>query len=127
MTMQTLNATELKHVSMAMQNVHQSLLSYQAKQAGFNGSPLELFETATKDSAFAWLKPLRGMIVDLDERRSEDAPVTQEEAKAFGDRFRSLIDAETGPFRDALNAAFQADPATIWSVNDARKSIGALN
>ena len=127
MKTQTSNAAGLKHMSKAMQGLHQHLLRFQVKQARFDGTPLELFETATKSRAFEWLKPLRETIVALDERRAEDEPVTHEEAKAFGDRFRNLLDAETGPFRDRLNAAFQSDPDAIWAVNSARKSINALN
>ena len=126
MTHHALNAAGLGDVSKALQGLHQQLLQFQADQVGFTGSPLELFERATKDPSFAWLKPLREAIVALDERRAGDEPLTEVEVRAFDTEFRAFLDEESGPFRDRLNIAFQFNPEAIWAVGAARKSLGAL-
>ena len=126
MTTHVLHATTLGDISKALQALHQHLLQFQARRSFFYGSPLELFDHATKDAAFAWLKPLREAIVTLDERRAAKEPISESEAKALGNELRGLLEAETGTFRDQLNAAFQFDPETIWAVGKARKSLSAL-
>ncbi|MEM1129581.1 MAG: hypothetical protein AAGH83_03565 [Pseudomonadota bacterium] len=120
-------AATLGTVSKDLQALHRQLLRFQADQVGFDGTPLQLFDRATKDTGFAWLKPLRDAIVALDDRRAEKEPLSAAETKAYGDRFRDLIDAETGPFRDKLNIAFQSDPEVIIAVSTARKSLAELS
>ncbi|MEM6385959.1 MAG: hypothetical protein AAF718_06955 [Pseudomonadota bacterium] len=127
MTTHVLHATGLRNVSEALQELHKQLLRFQAEQAGFFGSPLELFERATKDQSFAWLKPLREEIVALDERRADEEPISDAETKAYCDRFRNLLDVQTGPFREKINVAFQSDPETIWAVGSVRKTLDALS
>lgn len=126
MTTHALQAARLGDVSKALQALHQHLLRFQADQVGFIGNPLQLFDRATKDSAFAWLKPLREGIVALDERRADKEPMSDAETRAFGDRFRQLLEAESGLFREKLNTAFQSDPEAIWAVGVARKSLSKL-
>jgi len=116
----------LGDVSKALQALHLQLLQFQADAVGFSGSPLQLFDRTTKDGAFAWLKPLRETIVALDERRSDDEPISAAETKALGARVRGLLEAEHGPFRDGVNAAFQARPEAVWAVGAARSSLDAL-
>lgn len=127
MTTHALNAAGLGDVSKTLQALHQQLLRFQADQVGFMGSPLQLFDRATRDSSFAWLKPLREAIVSLDERRAESDPISTEELEVFETRFRNLLDGDAGPFREKFKAAFQSHPETIWSVRDARNSVGALS
>lgn len=118
---------ELKVVSKALQTLHQHLLKFQADQIGFTGTPLELFDHVTKDDAFVWLKPLRDAIVSLDDRRSQNEPVSEVETKAFGVQIRKLFEAKSGTFRENLNSAFQSHPDTIVAMAQARKSLDALN
>lgn len=127
MTTTVLRAVALSDISKALQALHQHLLRFQANKLGFAGSPLELFNLAAKDNAFAWLKPLRRTIVAIDERRADDEPASDAEQKALGDRCRALMDATSGPFRQNLNAAFQADAETIGAVGAVRKSLAALS
>lgn len=126
MTIKVSKSTGLDHVSKALQAVHKHLLTFQTKQTGFNGSPLQLFERVTKDGAFAWLKPLRETIVQIDQRLTEEKPISEEEIKAFANQCRSLLDAKSGSFRDGLNAAYQSHPEAILAVATARKSIEAI-
>ncbi|MEM8971709.1 MAG: hypothetical protein AAGD43_06595 [Pseudomonadota bacterium] len=126
MNTQVSRATGLDQVSKALQSMHRHLLTFQAERAGFTGSPLKLFDRATKDSAFEWLKPLRDTIVALDERCADKQQISSEESQAYGDQCRALLNAEPGPFRDGLNAAFQSNPEAIWAVGNARRAIEAL-
>lgn len=127
MTTHTLQAMKLGEISKVLQALHKHLLWFQANQVGCTGSPLQLFDRATKDTAFEWLKPLRDSIVALDTRMADQEPMSASEAQAFGDRFRELLDADSGQFREKLNIAFQSDPEVIWAMRAARKSLGAMN
>lgn len=127
MTTTILHAVALSDTSKALQDLHQQLLRFQANKLGFAGSPLQLFDRAAKDAAFEWLKPLRSMIVAIDERRADDEPMSDADQKALTDQCRALLDAPFGPFRANLNAAFQSDPETIGAVGAARRSLAALN
>ncbi|MEM6595048.1 MAG: hypothetical protein AAF672_09670 [Pseudomonadota bacterium] len=113
----------LSDLSKALQELHRHLLMYQADEAFFTGSPLELYEVASRDPAFAWLKPLQQAIVDLDIRRAEDAPVSEAETRDLSETLEGFIAATSGPFRDKLNAVFQSDPEAVWAIGAARKAL----
>ncbi len=123
MTTTALHAAALGEVSKSLQSLHHRLLKFQADELGFYGSPLQLFDRATKDPAFGWLKVLRGLIVAIDERRAADEPMTAAETGQFRDQCRDLIDAKSGVFRTKLNTAFQSDPETIGAISAVRKSL----
>ena len=124
MTTPVFHATALGSVSQSLQALHRVLLRFQADQVGFNGSPLQLFDRATKDNAFAWLKPLRETIVALDERRADAEPITDGENERIKTQCRALLDTKSGPLATELQTAFQADPETIWAVKNARNLLG---
>lgn len=126
MTTTGYNTTGLGDVSKALQALHQHLLSVQARDVGFNGSPHELFDLATKDQAFAWLKPLRSSIVALDERRADAEPIAVEEADSLHNGVVNLLDVEDGPLSGKLTAAFQSSPDAIWALHSARQALAAL-
>lgn len=126
MTTSVLHATALGNVSRSLQALHKVLLRFQANQTGFEGSPLELFDLATKNSAFAWLKPLREAIVALDERRADPEPITDRENEALKDRLNDLLDAKSGPLANRLRTAFQSEPEAIWAISSARKSLSTV-
>ena len=122
MTTSSLHAPELGQLSKALQTLHGQLLEFQAFQSGFVGGPLALFDLASQDSAFAWLKPLREAIVRLDERRADPTPLANDEREDLCRTVHSLLEAEAGAYRVNLNAAFQHDPETIWTVSNARSA-----
>lgn len=130
MTTTTMPAPDIKtglgDLSKALQELHRHLLMYQADDSFFTGSPLELYEVATRDPAFAWLKPLQQAIVDLDTRRADDAPLTKGEARALSETLEGFIAAKSGPFRDKLNVVFQTHPEAVWAVGAARKALADL-
>ena len=119
--------TGLGDLSRALQELHRHLLMYQADESFFTGSPLELYEVATRDPAFAWLKPLQQAIVDLDMRRNDETPLSKTEARAFSKKLERFIAAKSGPFRDKLNAVFQSHPEAVWAGGAARKALADLN
>ncbi|MEM9499673.1 MAG: hypothetical protein AAGA28_17245 [Pseudomonadota bacterium] len=124
MTATVLHATALGKVSKSLQELHQLLLRFQAHQSGFNEGPLQLFDRVTKDSAFAWLKPLRETIVALDERRTDPEPITDAEHDALRRQCRDLLNMKSGPLAVGLKSAFQSDPETIWAMTQLRKLLG---
>lgn len=123
MSTTVLQATALGEVSKSLQALHKQLLQFQAEQLAFSGSPLQLFDRATKDPAFAWLRPLRELIVAIDARRAEAEPLEDWESTEFVDRCYDLIDASSGQFRSKLNTAFQSDPSAIGAISAIRKSL----
>ena len=124
MTRPIMHATALGNVSQSLLALHRVLLRFHAEQVGFNGSPLQLFDRATKDIAFAWLKPLRETIVALDERRADAEPITDRENDDLRTQCRDLLDTEAGPLATKLRNAFQSDPETIWAMKNARILLG---
>lgn len=120
-----LHAIALGNVSRSLQALHQALLHFQADQVDFNGSPLELFDLATTDRHFAWLKPLRELIVALDERRSDAEPITDRESSDLMEQCRALLDPKVGPLAAHLNDAFQAYPDAIWASQNVRNVLRA--
>lgn len=120
MSRSNLHAIGLGNVSRSLQALHQALLHFQADHVNFNGSPLELFDLATKDRHFAWLKPLRELIVALDERCAQAEPVTDRENADLRRQCRALLDPQTGPLAAHLKNAFQVYPDAIWASQNAR-------
>ena len=126
MTTSSLHAAELGQLSKALQTLHGQLLEFQAFQSGFVGGPLALFDLASKDSAFAWLKPLREAIVQLDERRADPTPLANDEREDLCRTVHSLLEAKEGAYRANLNAAFQHNPETIWTLSIARSAANSF-
>ena len=116
----------IKQISAALQELHKHLLHYQAEQIGFDGGPMQLFDHATKNRAFAWLQPLRDTIVEIDERRADKIPISVEEADAFLSRVSIIMEPDTGAFRANLNAAFQTKPEVVSSYGDVKRTLAAL-
>jgi len=113
----------LGEMSRALQSLHKSLLDHQADRSGFFGGPLELFDRATKDTDFAWLKPLRVTIVALDTRLANTEPVSGSEATALAARVGGLIDAPSGLFRAHLNAALQSHPDVAMALGAVQRAL----
>ena len=127
MTTTTLHATALGNASKSLQGLHRVLFWFQANQMDFKGSPLQLFDRATNDSAFAWLKPLREAIIALDDRRAAPEPISDVEREALISQCRALLDLKTSPLAAKLKAAFQSDPETIWATRNARKALDQVS
>ncbi|MEL6960044.1 MAG: hypothetical protein AAGL89_13940 [Pseudomonadota bacterium] len=126
MTILVQHAPTLGTLSKALQSLHYSLLEYQAYRSGFTGSPLDLFDRATKGGDFAWLRPLREAIVTLDERRADNAPLDAAEVAAISDWIGDMLDADDSPLRVGMNAAYQHDATAIVACRSARRALSNL-
>jgi hypothetical protein len=105
---------QFRPLSRALQQLHRALIevsrtSYELANGPVRGSG-ELLQLVLHDKAFAWLQPLSGLIVEIDERSARDqAPspgeveelVTQVEALlssrdpgAFGARYLALLGSD---------------------------------
>jgi hypothetical protein len=106
-------ATEenLKRVSVALLAVHRALLDHTrgeyASRFGHSLSAGEALRAAMQDPFFAWLRPLSGLIVDVDELAASREGVSEplatgvrwevermlegEAAPEFGQRYRALL------------------------------------
>jgi hypothetical protein len=81
---------DLEAVSRALQAVHRQTL--EAAGAFLPGrSGLALLDRLINDPEWAWLRPLSGLIADLDEALAKDPDLTQAEAAAAAGHVRALV------------------------------------
>ena len=116
----------LRGVSQALQELHHHLLFFQADEAGFSGTSLQLFDRANSDDAFSWLRLLREQIVALDEHLSSNQPLTPEETAQWRKAVDDLIGAQRGVFREKLNSAFQSQPKIVSGIGNVKMALAKL-
>lgn len=91
-------------------------------------STAALLELVTTDPWFAWLHPLTGLIVGMDEALDADTPFDAEALDALQRRTNALIagDAETEGFAHSYRDALQRDPAIAIAHAAVRRQLDAL-
>ncbi len=98
----------LERLIAALRTVHKSLIDstqrdYE-KQHGRVESPYALFRLAAGDPAFAWLRPMTQLIVEL-----EESPGRKQDLEDARRKVRELLAA--GDFATAYRGRVQSDPA----------------
>ena len=106
---------QLRAVSGELLRVHRSLIDVaRADHEARNGplrNPNELLSLLMQDEAFAWLRPLSKLIVEIDELMARDPAPTEAETAELGDRVGALISASDDP------AAFGSRYVPLLAVN----------
>jgi hypothetical protein len=119
----------LEAVSRALQALHRQVL--ETEGAYLPGrSPLELLDRLVKDPAWAWLRALSTLIVELDEALAKDTDVTASDAAAAAGHVRALVfglgeprdEAFLGRYRPLL----QLSPALASAHGELKRLIDAL-
>jgi hypothetical protein len=116
-----LAAARLRAVRMALLSLHKVLLDAErARYAAANGpieSPHRALQLVLKDPWFAWLRPISELIVEADERLSDDRPVAAEEAEAYAGRALGLLQQDLGgvDFRREYHRSLQELPDAVMA------------
>jgi hypothetical protein len=120
---------DLEAISRALQALHRQVL--ETEGAYLPGrSPLELLDRLVKDPAWAWLRALSTLIVELDEALAKDTDVTASDAAAAAGHVRALVfglgeprdEAFLGRYRPLL----QLSPALASAHGELKRLIDAL-
>lgn len=119
----------LREASTALQAVLGALLEAERRRAP-PASPLERLREITTDPAWAWLRPLYGLIADVDHALAYARDLPASEAAAIGAHARELLSGGgAGADREFLEhyrPLLQADPALTMAHAAALAALGAL-
>jgi hypothetical protein len=90
------------------------------------GSPGEFLKIVMNDPWFAWLAPLTGLIVRIDEGLASDELMTSEDVKSMSEGVRALlVPSESGVgFPKHYDEAMQRDPAVVLAHGDVMRHLG---
>ena len=99
---------ELRGVSRELQLVHRSLMEISRERYELANGPLrskgQLLELVLHDEAFAWLRSLSRLIVEIDELLVRDPIPTEADASAMGARVTAFISPSED--RDAFGSRY---------------------
>lgn len=96
-----LAAAKLRAIRTALLTLHKTLLDAERTRYGrAHGRPIDgphhALQLVLRDPWFAWLRPISELIVEADERLSDDRPVTPDEAEAYAAEALGLLQQELG-------------------------------
>lgn len=114
-----LAAARVRALRIALLDLHKAVLDVERRRHERIHGRIETAQAALRlaleDPAFQWLHPLAEMIVQMDQRLADDGGMGVDEANAFTDRVRGLLQGDQGPadFRLAYHRALQDEPEVI--------------
>lgn len=122
----TLN--DLRHALLAL---HKTLLDrqrlwYEREHGRLEGGG-QMLQLVAYDPAFAWLRVLSALIVQIDERLDDkDQPLTAEGAKALLDEARGVIVGKAGgdDYQQAYGRALQESPDAVIAQSKVARLLG---
>ena len=115
-----LAVARLRAIRVALLQLHKAVLD--AERFRFDRArghriegPAEALRLALHHDAFAWLRPLSGLIVQLDSRLAEEAEVLPSEVVDLVAHARSLLQRDAGGpgFHDAYRRLLQDAPEVV--------------
>lgn len=119
---------ELRHGLLAL---HKALLERQRLWHERDHGRLEtggqMLQLLAYDPAFAWLRVLSALIVQIDERLDDkDQPLTSEGAKTLVDEARGVIVGKAGgdDYQQAYNRALQESPDAVIAQSKVARLLG---
>jgi hypothetical protein len=127
-----LAAAKLRAIRTALLNVHKTLLDAEriryGRAHGPIGSPHQALQLVLRDPWFAWLRPISELIVQADERLSDDRGVTPDDAEAYGAEVLSLLQQEGGgpDFRREYHRSLQELPDVVVAHARVVKLVGKV-
>lgn len=83
---------------------------------------VQLLQLLTEDEAFAWLRPLSALIVDLDERLTDPQPDLVDATRANV----TALWMPTGPFWATYAQVLQEDPSAAVAHGEVRAALALL-
>ena len=103
----------------SLYRLHKALLDSERiayeRERGRIPSPGEFFHLVLNHGWFAWLRPVSGLVAEIDAALDSKEPATQSDADRFTDRARTLLKpSETGTgFGKYYYDAIQRDPDVV--------------
>ncbi|MEQ1580207.1 MAG: hypothetical protein ABL964_06420 [Steroidobacteraceae bacterium] len=100
-------AAELNESSTALQRVLRAVLDVERRTQGML-SPLELVKAITTGEEWAWIRPLYGLIADIDHALAGDEPLPATEIAAIGAHARAMLSGSGAPIEQAFLDRYRA-------------------
>ncbi len=119
----------LQELSLSLIDLHRSLLRTQQRrheQAHGAVAPARLLDLALLDPEFSWLRGFSGLIVAVDERLSDDAPIAVSEATAFRSRTERQLATDEAGLAERLRTAVQESPEVAIGLGRLRMALADL-
>jgi hypothetical protein len=118
----------LAAVAEALRPLHKSLIDVTAaayeKERGRIGGPNALFQLLVHDPYFAWLRPMSGLMAEIDEALDEtEKPV---DSAHFRSRIEDLITAGGHQFSQRYLEVLQNEPDVVMAHAALRRAVGNL-
>lgn len=113
----------LEELSLSLIDLHRSLLHVEQRRHEQSHGVIaaaQLLNLVVSDPQFAWLHDLSGLIVEVDERLSQDHPIALNEAAAFRARTEARISSER------LRTAVQESPEVAIGLGRLRLALAQL-
>jgi hypothetical protein len=122
---------QLRTLSRALQDVHRSLMETARERYEFASGPVrsrgELLDLLLHEETFAWLGPLSGLIVEIDELAARDPAPTPAETAAMGTLVQAFTSSSDNPdaFGSRYVALLASEPRVAMSHVGLRDALGA--
>ena len=137
MTIQTTaernHRTKLRALSGVLQDVHRSLIDFSRERYELANDVVrtraELLGLLLDDDAFTWLRPLSGLIVEIDELTARDVPPSESEAAEIADRVDAFLAASADPnaFGSRYIALLASEPRVAMNHGELREALWELS
>jgi hypothetical protein len=115
-----LAAAKMRAIRTALLVLHKTLLDaerirYDRAHGEPIGGPHQALQLVLRDPWFAWLRPISELIVQADERLSDDRPVTPDDAEGYAAEALGLLQQELGgaDFRREYHRSLQELPDAV--------------
>ena len=114
-----LAVARLRAVRIGLLHLHKTLLDAEreryVRERGPIDGPGHALKLVLNDPFFAWLRPVSSLVVQIDERLADNAPLGQTEAGALMDQARSLLQGDGGStsFHERYQHALQTLPEVV--------------
>ncbi len=114
-----LAAARLRAIRTALLGLHKTLIDAERTRYGRAHGPIEsphhALHLLLRDPWFAWLRPIAELIVQADERLSDDRPVSADEADGYAAEVLGLLQQEGGgpDFRREYHRSLQELPDAV--------------
>jgi hypothetical protein len=120
----------LAAVATALRPLHKSLIdvttvAYERTHPKVGG-PSALFQLLVHDPYFAWLRPMSGLMADIDEVLDEEEAIEQPQLAELRGRVEQLITAGDHPFAPRYLEILQEEPDVVMAHAALRRALANL-
>jgi hypothetical protein len=119
----------LVNLTKTARRLHKAMLDVETQYFGAVNSVLEHLQLVTSHPHFAWLQKLSGLMVEVDERLDEEAPIDAETAACIRTAFEMLVGPRPAideDFRKRYNALLQDAPEIAMAHGALRAALAQL-